>query len=278
MNFSYGSDERDDAIILQTLNLLNKQTLALQKAIQISRNLSSNEWLSTQTTAYCLLAMSDYSNSTTAGKSLNYDITINGVKQNVNSKSFIYQSTVNFTGRNAVNISIKNNLSKSLFVRIINKGQPITDQVTDAENNLQMQVQYKDLKGNVINPTVMDQGTDFVCEVKVSNRSNMGNYEQMALSTIFPSGWQIHNARLFGENPMFASSASQYQDIKDDRVYTYFNINNQQTLTYYFVLNASYLGKFYLPPVNCEAMYNGNIYARKKGTWVTVVSKRKIIW
>lgn len=278
MNFSYGSDERDDAIILQTLNLLNKQTLALQKAIQISRNLSSNEWLSTQTTAYCLLAMSDYSNSTTAGKSLNYDITINGTKQNVNSKSFIYQSNVNFTGRNAVNISVKNNLSKSLFVRIINKGQPITDQVTDAENNLQMQVQYKDLKGNVINPTVMDQGTDFVCEVKVSNRSNMGNYEQMALSTIFPSGWQIHNARLFGENPMFASSASQYQDIKDDRVYTYFNINNQQTLTYYFVLNASYLGKFYLPPVNCEAMYNGNINARKKGTWVTVVSKRKTLW
>jgi len=81
MNFSYGSDERDDAIILQTLNLLNKQTLALQKAIQISRNLSSNEWLSTQTTAYCLLAMSDYSNSNTAGKSLNYDITINGVNK-----------------------------------------------------------------------------------------------------------------------------------------------------------------------------------------------------
>ena len=275
MDFSYGSNERDDAIILQTLNLLNKQSLALQKAIQISKNLSSNEWLSTQTTAYCLLVMAEYSNASTISKNLSYNITINGVKQSINTKTFINQSSVAFSNKNPVNISLQNTSQKSLFVRVINKGQPITDRVTDAESNLQMEVQYKDLKGKVILPNSIDQGTDFVCEVKLTNNSNLGNYAQMALSTIFPSGWQIHNTRLLGENPLFASSISQYQDIKDDRVYTYFNIRNQQTLTYYFILNASYLGKFYLPPINCEAMYNGSIYARKKGTWVNVVSRKK---
>lgn len=275
MDFSYGSGERDDAIILQTLNLLNKPSMALQKAIQISKNLSSNNWLSTQTTAYCLIAMADYSNTSSANKNLTYDLTINGKKQSVNTKTFINQNNIGFSSRNAVNISVQNTSQKSLFVRIINKGQPITDQVNDAASNLEMQVQYKDLKGQIISPNQLDQGTDFVCEVKLTNNSNMGNFSQMALSTIFPSGWQIHNTRLLGENPLFASSISQYQDIKDDRVYTYFNIRNQQTLTYYFILNASYLGKFYLPPINCEAMYNGNIYARKKGTWVNVVSRRK---
>ncbi|MFZ4797114.1 MAG: hypothetical protein ACOYMA_06440 [Bacteroidia bacterium] len=43
----------------------------------------------------------------------------------------------------------------------------------------------------------------------------------------------------------------------------------------FFILNASYLDKFYLPPINCEAMYKGSIYARKKGTWVNVVSRKK---
>ena len=275
MNFSYGSDERDDAIILQTLNLLNKQSFALQKAIQISKNLSSNDWLSTQTTAYCLIAMADYSFSSSKENKLNYNITINGVKQNISTKAFINQNTIGFNNIKPTSINIENNSGKSLFIRIINKGQPFTDKVEDASSNLTMNVQYLDLKGKNINHTNLEQGTDFVCKVELKNNSNLGNYEQMALTTIFPSGWQIQNTRLFGENPLFISSNSQYQDIRDDRVYTYFNIVNGQTLTYYYILNASYLGKFYLPPVNCEAMYNANINARLKGTWVNVVSRKK---
>ena len=42
--------------------------------------------------------------------------------------------------------------------------------------------------------------------------------------------------------------------------------NEQQVL-----LNAAYLGKFYLPAVNCEAMYNNSIYARTIGKWIEVI-------
>jgi uncharacterized protein YfaS (alpha-2-macroglobulin family) len=271
-----GSNERDDAIILQTLSLLKKQNLALQKAISISKNLSSNKWLSTQTTAYCLLAMANYvGNANEGDKTMSFDLVINGVKQSIKTKTSISQNTIRFSNKNSVKLSLKNTSQKRLFVRVVNKGQPITNNVSDAESNLDMQVAFKDLKGNNLSPVNITQGTDFVCEVKVSNHSGLGNYSQMALSTIFPSGWQIHNTRLFGENPLFNSSNSDYQDIKDDRVYTYFNINNNQTLTYYFILNASYLGRFYLPPIVCEAMYNSGISARKKGVWVNVVSKQK---
>lgn len=276
MSFSYGSAQRDDAIILQTLTLLDKRTLAMQKAIQISKNLSSEYWLSTQTTAYCLIAMAGYCSKNNTGKTLNYEVSIGTNKQSINSKTFINQTPVNFTSRNPQNITLKNTSTDNLFVRIINKGQPLTDVTTEAESNIKLDIQYKDLKGNIINPTQMEQGTDFVCEVKVTNNSNLGNFEQMALSNIFASGWQIHNARLFGENPLFASSNSTYQDIKDDRVYTYFNIRMGQTLTYYIILNASYCGRFYLPPAKCEAMYNGSIFAHKKGIWVNVVNSSKV--
>ena len=38
-------------------------------------------------------------------------------------------------------------------------------------------------------------------------------------------------------------------------------------------LNASYLGKFYMPALSCEAMYNASIAARQPGKWVSVVSE-----
>jgi hypothetical protein len=93
----------------------------------------------------------------------------------------------------------------------------------------------------------------------------------MALSQIFPSGWEILNARMLGGEGAFKSSYSTYQDIRDDRVYTYFNITVNETLTYYVQLNASYLGRYFLPGTYCEAMYDNTVSAGVNGKWVEVV-------
>jgi len=37
------------------------------------------------------------------------------------------------------------------------------------------------------------------------------------------------------------------------------------------LLNASYLGKYYLPAVSAEAMYDETIFARVAGQWVEVI-------
>ena len=39
------------------------------------------------------------------------------------------------------------------------------------------------------------------------------------------------------------------------------------------MLNAAYVGKYYLPAVKCEAMYETTIHANNKGRWVEVVRK-----
>ena len=93
----------------------------------------------------------------------------------------------------------------------------------------------------------------------------------MALSEIFPSGWEILNTRLMDNGEAFKSSESDYRDIRDDRVYTYFSLPEQKEVTYFVMLNAAYLGKFYQPPFYCEAMYEHSISALAKGKWVTVV-------
>ena len=70
----------------------------------------------------------------------------------------------------------------------------------------------------------------------------------------------------------FKSSPSTYQDVRDDRVYSYFNIRENETLTYYIQLNASYPGKYYLPSTMCQAMYDNTITASTAGRWIEVVN------
>ncbi|HOH84336.1 MAG TPA: hypothetical protein PLI16_06950, partial [Bacteroidales bacterium] len=50
-----------------------------------------------------------------------------------------------------------------------------------------------------------------------------------------------------------------------------FSVGTNEKRTYKVLLNASYLGRFYLPTVSCAAMYDDAIYARTKGQWVEVV-------
>ena len=93
----------------------------------------------------------------------------------------------------------------------------------------------------------------------------------LPISQIFPSGWEILNTRLYNSEGAFKSSPSDYMDIRDDRVYHYFNIKQGESLTYYVQLNAAYPGKYYWPGVYCEAMYDHTISGGVSGKWVKVV-------
>ena len=62
-----------------------------------------------------------------------------------------------------------------------------------------------------------------------------------------------------------------YQDIRDDRVLTYFDLKPNEKKTFRMLLSATYEGKFYLPSVHCQAMYDNSINSRKPGKWVEVV-------
>jgi uncharacterized protein YfaS (alpha-2-macroglobulin family) len=68
------------------------------------------------------------------------------------------------------------------------------------------------------------------------------------------------------------SDAFDYQDIRDDRVMTYFGLSRGTKKTYKVKLNATYMGRFYLPSVSCSSMYNHAIKATTAGQWVEVVS------
>lgn len=270
LSYSYGSDTRDEAMILETLSLLGDKSKAAPVAKHVAKILSSAEWLSTQETAYGLLAMCEYTGVKENDGEMNFAYAINGgAQENKSGRKSVCQ--VKYTDKDfakGAKLSLKNNGKSTLFAKVIVEGVPLVGDKSAAAKNLDMAVLYKDMKGNTIQPDKLVQGMDFVVEVTISNPGDKGYLREMALNQIFPSGWEIHNTRM---DETGGANAARYQDIRDDRVYSYYELPEGQSKKFVLQLNATYLGKFYLPTVYSEAMYDNTINARVPGRWVEVV-------
>ena len=264
---TYGSAYRDRAIIVQVLSVMGEKEEASPLIKILSDRLSNNEWMSTHETAYSLIAMAEYIGKGAKKDKMKFAYRINGGEwTDVNYNSLIWQ--MNLEEVVAGDFEFKNKGSGALYPRLVLQGTPREGDKTDAANGLNLKVSYQDLNGKGINPEKLEQGTDFLAQVTVTNTSGR-HYEEMALNQIFPSGWEIHNSRMDGTAP--GGDTPEYQDIRDDRVYTFFDLKAGKTQTFKILLNASYLGKYYLPTVSVEAMYDKTINARKHGQWVNVV-------
>ncbi|WMJ74688.1 MG2 domain-containing protein [Cytophagaceae bacterium ABcell3] len=272
MSYTYGSATRDRAMILETMTLTGMKTEAHKMLKSIAELLSSSKWMSTQETAFCLMAVSKYASNSTSDKEMKYVFSAPGQK-NVHASTIrkIAQTDIALEENPSGKVSVKNTSSVPLFARVLLTGTPSTGSEEPASNNLALKINWKTKSGQAIDPSYIEQGSDFIAEVTVTHKG-MGNYKNIALKQIFPSGWEIHNARLFGDESL-KSDVPDYQDIRDDRVYTFFDLKEQEEKTFKVLLNASYSGRFYLPMTLAEAMYDGSVNAVVPGQWVEVVRK-----
>ncbi len=265
---TYGSNWRDQAIVLEVLTRMNERTRAKPLVDQISARLSDNRWLSTQTTAYCLVAMSRFVGTSDTRADLQFSYRVNGENWvSVSQEAPLWQADLADVKNGE--IEFRNESQAVIFPRVILDGIPMRGDTTNASNGLQLVVKYLDLNDQPLDPATMEQGSNFVVEVNVKN-TGVRDYEELALTQIFPSGWEILNSRM--DNRDTGGDMPEYQDQRDDRVFTFFDLDRGKDKTFRLYVNASYLGKFYLPTVSVKAMYDQSINARIAGRWVQVVN------
>ena len=265
--YTYGSSDRNRAMALETYILLKDKTKAQELAKTLAKRLSEKEWMSTQSTAYSLLAMAKFAEMV-GGKGINASMTVNGTSEIVSTvKTLANRGLTIKNGSNSLNL--KNQDDNTLFASIVNNGiLPVGEEKT-IQKNLSAQILFKGRNGSRLDVAKMTQGTDFVAEVTLTNTTSNA-LKDMALTEIFPSGWEIVNTRFtdFGD---FAQNEVTYTDLRDDRAHFYFDMKMNETKTFRILLNASYLGRYYLPGIQAEAMYDHKYLVRTKGQWVEVV-------
>ncbi len=271
-DLTFGSALRDRAMILETMNLLGFREEAVPLIKLVSEKLSSENWYSTQTTAYALVAVAEFLGKEKTSKKLNYDFRFGDEKWSHAATNFnISEIHRDFSKEGNQTISVTNRGKGVLFTRLALTGTPVSGKEEAEAKNIRMDVEYRNMDGSALDPGRLEQGRDFLAVITIVNPGIFGNLENLALTEIFPSGWEIQNTRMFGiENKDFEQP--DYQDIRDDRIYSYFNIRSHQTRHFAVKITATYKGRFYLPATSCIAMYNNDISAVVPGKWVEVVA------
>ena len=265
--YTYGSVDRNRAMAMETM-LLTGDKQARELAKYIAKRLSSKSWMSTQTTAYSLLAMAKMV-ELNGGKSIKLNYTINNGKSNLVATKFAIAQQDLMINEGVNSISITNEENNLVFVNVLNSGiLPLGEEISE-KRGLGVQVVYKDTKGKTINVNSLTQGTEFEAEVTVNNLK-AEDIHDIALTEIFPSGWEIVNTR-FTDFGTTATGSANFTDIRDDRVNFYFDLDKSSTKTFKVLLNASYLGNYYLYGLQAEAMYDNDYFTRTKGQWIKVV-------
>lgn len=282
--YTYGSELRDRGLLLATLVSLDAdKDLSWQVAEQVATQLSSDEWYSTQSIAWALLAMSEFAQqngSGGAGMAFSYQEPGQTDWTSLSPTSIFNRLEINDTS-----ISVRNDSDKPLRVLVSNRGTPANLLEEPGHNGLVMDVNFMTMDNKPLGVEQLPQGTDFVAEITVKGEFDKifsEKIEDIALTAVVPSGWQIRNERLEGSE---LPKGIDYMDIRDDRTLAYFSLwrdyywsyryqdRNQTSITFRIILNASYAGKFYLPGWQVAAMYNEKIQAKTKGYWVEVVAK-----
>ena len=268
--YSYGSITRNKAMVLETMLLL-EDSRTFEFAKSIAKELSSDQWMSTQTTAYGLLAMGKLMLKN-GGKSIQVDYNFKGKKQTVNTDKTIFETNLQVSkGSNTVQLTNKE--GNALFVSLVTKGKlPLGSEIYESRG-LTANISYSLPNGSPLNIQELQQGQEFIATVTIENLKNEV-VQDIALTQIFPSGWEIVNTRFtnFGNTTI---SRARYTDIRDDRVNFYFDLgrarSKKHSKTFKVLLNASYLGTYYLPGIQAEAMYDHDYLVRGKGQWIQVV-------
>lgn len=263
--YTFGSPFRNKAMALETMVLLDND-MQRQLAESIARDLSTHNWYSTQETSYALLALSKMVKHN-GGRALH--LTIQGEQQQFTVqtiKSLATRTISSQSGKNA--ITINNKSDNIVYINLYQEGKlPIGQEEVDRKN-LYVSTIFLDAAEQSINVDRLHQGTEIIAQITVGNMSDE-NINDLALTQIFPSGWEIINTS-FTDFKGGVTGQANFVDIRDNRVHFYLDLDKYSKKTFTVKLNASYLGRYYLPGTHVQAMYDKNFFAHGKGKWVEI--------
>jgi uncharacterized protein YfaS (alpha-2-macroglobulin family) len=266
---SFDSEYRANAIMLNVLMDVNPDHPQVPQIIEyLSRN-ASRIW-STQDRVWTFLGLGKAAQR--AGKSeVEVELLVDGESVHrfpVGTHSFAAPLL------NGKRVELRASGKGSTFYAWSTEGIKLDGKVKEEDEGLKVRRTFYDRSGTLIKGNRIGLGDLLVCEISLTGGSR--TVDNVAVSDIFPSGFEI-------ENPRLGRSASQiwagdpktylrpaYLDIRDDRIVLYTSVKAAETRKYYYLLRAVNTGKFRQAVIGAEAMYDPNYRSYHGGGWVIV--------
>ncbi|MCL2834568.1 MAG: MG2 domain-containing protein, partial [Treponema sp.] len=179
LSATFGSSLRDKAMILETLILLGTGSTGQSYSAEminrtrslyedISKTLSGDRWLSTQETAYALIAAAPYVQNNSGG-SIAIDYSAAGRPGNVTITGPSVEKDLGYVTGNNGAFSFTNRSDSIAYVKLSARGLPDEGNEPAMSEGLTLAAEYRDSGGRIINPDNLKTGEDMEVRVTVTN-------------------------------------------------------------------------------------------------------------
>ncbi|HIF14004.1 MAG TPA: hypothetical protein EYQ86_01145 [Bacteroidetes bacterium] len=255
---SFSSPVRDKALALNALIEINpEQEQVASLAQELSKDLKTRRYLSTQERAFAFLALGKLSKMTKN----------NNVKARILADG---EEVAVFDGKDLVinkgienkMVNIKTEGTGYLYVYHYTEGISVSGNIKEVDNLMQVRRQYYNRDGKIINQKNIQQNDLIVVQVS-ARTTNGSSIKNVAITDLLPAGLEIENPRLSTNLNLSwkpRNSRHDAMDVRDDRI-TYFTTLNSNWKRYHYVVRAVSKGKYKLGPVSGDAMYDGEYHS-----------------
>jgi uncharacterized protein YfaS (alpha-2-macroglobulin family) len=263
---TYGSGLRDQALAAWVLVKMNNFTESIGIYRNLAKEWNTRGWWSTQESAFALLAFSALKDKFSSGDvEARWSAGTKTEKVLIKANKPVKVDLSSF-GNAEVLIEALNGM---VFAELQTKGLPLEDNVKTENKGIAIQRLLFNQNGERISVPQIKQGEVFWLVFGVKSLAT-SRVENLALSSILPSGFEISNERLNDYNmPGWLSSlrpsTPDYVDIRDDRINWFFSLSSYETKVFAVQIHPSYAGEFRWPGVVLEAMYSPDYFARIAG-------------
>lgn len=257
---TYGTALRDKAIIFNAYKeIYGENNEVLLK--ELSEALLSNDYLSTQSSAYLLYALAQSVNLQKAQDNfMDASLNLNGEEIALTQNQ---AQNFKLTQEKAI-IKTK----KDIFVSFEQEGIKLKNSKAFS-NRLSIVREFYNEKGEKIDEKRLKSSQSFYMKLKISLDSTSSGVQNIALTQILPSGWEPANTLLDDKMPEFAKNSHyDFIDIRDDKIMWFFDLYDSKS--FFIKLNAITPGTYTLSGAFAEAMYDRTYQALSESEKVSV--------
>lgn len=227
-------------------------------AKEVAETLSGDEWLSTQEIAWSLISLLPlYKNQ--GSEKASYKISALGKTISGAIEGAVAVEEVASSQAQIQSAQVENTGKRTLYGTFVSRGISIPGKENPRSDGLSLEIKYITDSGSELNPANIKVGDSFKIKLSVKNttRANIAN---IALTMPIPTCWEITNERVAADALDSAQTQTfTYQDIRDDNIFTYFDLREGASKNLTFAATAVYSGEYFIPAVFAEAMYDNEI-------------------
>jgi uncharacterized protein YfaS (alpha-2-macroglobulin family) len=259
---NFNSTVRNRALLLLALMDAAPNDPRVPELVErLSRDATIDSLWTTQETSFALLAIGQFVKRQTETPPYSGTVFL-GDKPIGTFKSDKILSVADIQGTDPIKVVMEEGYKEgSAFYSIITRAVPTEKGFKAVRNGLEVKREYLSQNGAPISPAEIEQGDLIV--VRTNVRSTSGRLQNIVIQNLLPSGFEVENPRLKTTETLPWATGEKlepdYQDIRDDRVLIFTDLNETKWYGYYTLLRVVNPGVFAVPPVQAEAMYAPNI-------------------